>query len=57
MKIGLVWTLSSLGAELPKGSLDLAIHDFGQNTFNIDLSQVGFTVPCAESFAGYNNHS
>lgn len=43
IKTGLAWTLSSLGAELPNGSLDSALMDIAPQVFSVDLSKVGFT--------------
>lgn len=43
MKTGLIWALSSLGAELPEGSLDSAISGTSSGVFTLDLSKVGFS--------------
>jgi hypothetical protein len=40
---GLLWTLSFLGAELKKDSLDHAIVRHDSTKFNLDLSKVGFS--------------
>lgn len=49
LKTGLAWALSSLGAELPKGSLDSAMTQTSSKTFLLDLSLVGFSESAASA--------
>jgi len=49
MKTGLTWALSSLGAELPRGSLDSAIVDISTGVFALNLSKVGFSTSAEEA--------
>ncbi len=43
VKTGFAWALSSLGAELPNGSLDrLMLTGTGSTVYEVDLSQAGF---------------
>ncbi len=42
MLTGLTWAMSSLGAELPKGSLQRAIVWQDENHFSLNLNQLGF---------------
>lgn len=42
VKIGLAWSLSFLGAELPKGAMDKAIIRQDSSLFSLDLSELGF---------------
>lgn len=44
MKTGLAWALSSLGAELPTGSLDSAMTEISSTVFALNLSLVGFST-------------
>lgn len=48
-KAGFAWTLSSLGALLPAGSVDKVMTEFEENLFEIDLSQAGFTDEALEA--------
>jgi len=43
MKTGLAWGVSTLGATLPKGSMDDAFILKGDQIFTFDFSKVGFT--------------
>jgi hypothetical protein len=56
---GLRWTLSFLGANLPKGSMEKAVLWDGEKTFRLDLIAVGFSVaaqqPLSELIAVLKN--
>jgi hypothetical protein len=41
--MGLAWNLSFLGAQLPKGSLDSAIHWRNETMFSLSISDLGFS--------------
>jgi hypothetical protein len=44
VRTGLLWTLSHLGAELPKGQFDGAFRFVGPDLFILDLGRVGFST-------------
>lgn len=54
-RTGLLWTLSFLGAELKKDSLDHAIKWIDSTKFNLDLSKVGFSETALEAFMLIND--
>jgi len=54
-KTGLLWTLSFLGAELRKDSLDKAIKWIDSTRFTLDLSKVGFSDPALKAFTTIND--
>lgn len=43
VRTGFAWTLSSLGAMLPAGSMDQVMIELDENLFEIDLSHAGFS--------------
>lgn len=45
VKRGLIWTLSWLGAELPKGSFEKAIESTDSTILTLNLDSVGFNEP------------
>jgi len=51
-RTGLLWTLSFLGAELKKDSLDHAIFRHDSTKFNLDLSKVGFSPKALKALVG-----
>ncbi len=51
-RTGLLWTLSFLGAELKKDSLDHAILRRDSTKFNLDLSKVGFSPKALNALVG-----
>lgn len=49
VKTGFAWTLSSLGALLPVGSMDKVMTELDENLFEINLSRAGFTEEALEA--------
>lgn len=43
-RVGFLWTLSYLGAELPKNSFNKSIKWVGPQTFRVDFSKLGFST-------------
>lgn len=43
MRTGFAWALSSLGAEIPTGSLDILMTEITPNVYQVDLSKAAFS--------------
>ena len=50
VKTGILWTLSFLGATLPKGSADSIIQNIDSTSFKLDLKFAGFTENALSAF-------